>query len=43
VTQEEPVPQAVINGRRVAIALLLISMASSATLAILLIVWTMTR
>lgn len=40
---EETVPKAIVNGRRVAIILLLISMAGTATLAIMFIAWWMTQ
>jgi hypothetical protein len=40
---EETVPKAIVNGRRVAVALLLIAMAGTVTLAILFIAWWMTQ
>ena len=40
---EEIVPKAIVNGRRVAIILLLISMVGTAILASLLIAWGMTQ
>jgi hypothetical protein len=40
---EEEIPRAIVNGRRVAITLLLISMAGTAVLAVLLIAWWMTQ